>query len=259
MESLVKLEASDPLDVAGRVYLVAGAGGGLAGALITALLERDARLVLMDNDALALEQVAATHHERAIAPFSGDISDPDALAGAIDLAIARFGRLDGGLNAAGWLLVEASDSLLPEQFRACLEANLTGAFLFSQALAPVLRGHGGGSIVHIASVSSIVSNPAYAAYAGSKAGLAQVVRVLGREWARDAIRVNAIGPALTETNLTHDYLANPAFRANAIRDIPMGRLGLPEDLVGPVLLLFGPGGAFITGQTVYVDGGRTLV
>jgi len=83
--------------------------------------------------------------------------------------------------------------------------------------------------------------------------------VLGREWGPDAITVNAIGPALTETDLTRDYLANPAFRAKAISDIPMGRLGLPEDLIGPALLLLGPGGAFITGQTIYVDGGRTLV
>ena len=163
------------------------------------------------------------------------------------------------MNAAGLLPIAAAETMEADLFRRCIDVNLTGAFLFSQALAPALRAAGGGRIVHIASVSSMVSNPAYAAYAGSKGGLAQIVRVLGREWGPHGITVNAIGPALTDTALTHEYLSDPAFRKKAISDIPMGRLGEPEDLIGAALLLLGPGGGFITGQTIYVDGGRTLV
>lgn len=255
----MELTQDNPIEVAGRCYLVAGAAGGLAKPLVAALLDRGARLVLMDTDAKGLDSLIASHGSENAIPYTGDITDKAALDAAVDLGQTRFGRLDGGLNAAGLLPIAASDSMEADLFRRCIDVNLTGAFLFSQALAPALRAAGGGRIVHIASVSSMVSNPAYAAYAGSKGGLAQVVRVLGREWAPDAITVNAIGPALTETDLTRDYLSNPAFRAKAISDIPMGRLGLAEDLVGPTLLLFGPGGGFITGQTIYVDGGRTLV
>lgn len=253
------LVQDNPIEVAGRCYLVAGAAGGLARPIVAALLKRGARLILMDTDEAGLDAMIADHGSENALSFTGDITDKAALDAAVDLGKTRFGRLDGGLNAAGLLPIAASDTMDAELFRRCIDVNLTGAFLFSQALAPALRAAGGGRILHIASVSSTVSNPAYAAYAGSKGGLAQVVRVLGREWAADAITVNAIGPALTETDLTRDYLSKPAFRAKAISDIPMGRLGLPEDLIGPALLLLGPGGAFITGQTIYVDGGRTLV
>ncbi|WP_223426264.1 SDR family NAD(P)-dependent oxidoreductase [Tateyamaria pelophila] len=253
------LTQNNPLEVAGRCYLVSGAAGGLAKPIVAELLERGARLILMDTDTDGLNSVIAAHGDENAIAFTGDITDQAALDAAVDLGQTRFGCLHGGLNAAGLLPIAASDSMDADLFRQCIDVNLTGAFLFSQALAPALRAAGGGRIVHIASVSSMVSNPAYAAYAGSKGGLAQIVRVLGREWAADSIAVNAIGPALTETALTRDYLSDPAFRARAIGDIPMGRLGLPEDLVGLALLLFGPGGGFITGQTIYVDGGRTLV
>lgn len=247
----------DPMDVAGRVFVVTGAAGGLARPLVQALAERDARLLLLDTDADALNELSATMPR--IATLVGDITDAEALDRAVALAVDRFGRVDGGLNAAGMLAIAPSDTMAPDLFRRCVDVNLTGAYLFSRALAPALRATGGGRIVHIASVSSMVSNPAYAAYAGSKAGLTQVVRVLGREWAAAGITVNAIGPALTLTKLTAEFLPDPEFHAKAISDIPMGRLGTPEDLVGILLLLMGPGGAFITGQTIYVDGGRTLV
>jgi NAD(P)-dependent dehydrogenase (short-subunit alcohol dehydrogenase family) len=117
----------------------------------------------------------------------------------------------------------------------------------------------GGRIIHIASVSSNVANIDYAAYASSKAALSQLVRVMAREWATKNILVNAIGPALTETKLTRKYLSDQHFRQNAIGTIPMQRLGLPSDLFGPVIMLMSKAGAFITGQTIYVDGGRTTV
>ena len=136
--------------------------------------------------------------------------------------------------------------------------NIAGAFFFSRTLVEAMRGRA-GRIVHLASVSSFVANKGYAAYASSKAGLTQLVRVLAREWAAHGITVNAIGPALTETQLTKPYLKNAEFRQKAIEVIPMGRLGTTADIVAPILLLLAPGGAFITGQTIYIDGGRTLV
>ena len=89
--------------------------------------------------------------------------------------------------------------------------------------------------------------------------MAQLIKVLAREWAPNNILINAIGPALIDTAMTRKYLSDPNFLKNALSMIPMGRLGQPEELIGTVLLLLGRGGAFITGQTIYVDGGRTLV
>ena len=173
-------------------------------------------------------------------------------------ASRAYGPCDGVINAAGLLPIAAAGDMPAGEFQRCMDVNLNGAFFLSQAALPHMNSDG-GSIIHIASVSSLVANLEYAAYASSKAGLAQLVRVLGREWADRNIRVNAIGPALTETPLTEKYLSVPRFREQAISAIPMGRLGLPGDLLATVLLLLAPGGSFITGQTIYVDGGRTLV
>lgn len=248
---------TDPLfDVSGNTYLIAGAGGGLAKVMARALAERGARLALFDIDAAALEHVGASIP--AALTRVADMNDQVDLAQMVQLTEDRFGRIDGAINAAGLLPMAAAASFDEAVFRQCIDVNLTAAFLFSRTVAEHMRD-AGGRIVHIASVSSFVANPEYAAYASSKAGLAQMVRVLAREWAPKNILVNALGPALTETPLTRDYLADPDFRRNAISAIPMGRLGEAGDLVGALLLLLSPGGGFITGQTIYVDGGRTLV
>jgi len=172
-------------------------------------------------------------------------------------AVEKFGGVDGALNAAGVFAFGLALDLSEQAFRHSLDVNVTGSLLFSRAAAKAMRP--GGRIVHLASVSSFVANPKYVAYATAKAALTQLVRVLAREWAPSGITVNAIGPAMMETQMIAPYLADSAFRAAAISVIPMGRLATPEELIGTALLLLSPAGGFITGQTIYVDGGRTLV
>lgn len=248
---------TDPLfNVRDKVYIIAGAGGGLGQVLARALFKRGAKLVLFDIDESTLQRVGAEMPD-ALTQVA-DITNQQALSGIVQLAQERFGQIDGAINAAGLLPISAAATFEEAVFRQCIDVNLTGAFLFSRAVAEKMQDDG-GRIVHIASVSSFVANAEYAAYASSKSGLAQMVRVLAREWAPKNILVNAIGPALTETPLTQGYLSDPTFRRNAISAIPMGRLGEADDLIGTLLLLLSPGGGFITGQTVYVDGGRTLV
>jgi NAD(P)-dependent dehydrogenase (short-subunit alcohol dehydrogenase family) len=247
----------DPLfNVSDNTYLIAGAGGGLGNVMAKALAERGARLALFDIDEAALQRVGITIPD-ALTQVA-DINDQSALSEMMQLTQSRFGTIDGAINAAGLLPMAAAATFDEAVFRQCIDVNLTAAFLFSKTVAEQMQD-AGGRIVHIASVSSFVANPEYAAYASSKAGLAQMIRVLAREWAPKDILVNAIGPALTETPLTRDYLSDPGFRRNAISAIPMGRLGEADDLIGALLLLLSPAGSFITGQTIYVDGGRTLV
>ena len=248
---------TDPLfNVKDKVYIIAGAGGGLGRVLASALFKRGAKLVLFDIDEPALQR-AAIEMPDALTQVA-DLTNQESLSEIVQLAEDSFGKIDGAVNAAGLLPVSAAATLEEAVFRQCIDVNLTGAFLFSKAVAQKMED-GGGRIVHLASVSSFVANAEYAAYASSKSGLAQLVRVLAREWAPKKILVNAIGPALTETPLTQGYLSDPGFRRNAISAIPMARLGEADDLIGTLLLLLSPGGSFITGQTIYVDGGRTLV
>lgn len=245
--------------VADRVILITGAAGGLGAAITRALAERGASVIVTDIDAGRAEALGAEFAETSgIVARALDILDPAAIEAVVAETIERHGRLDGLINAAGVLPIAPIADVSSRALRETMDANFTGPFLVTRAAAAAM-GQTGGRILHLASVSSLVANPNYTAYASSKAALSQMIRVTARELAPHGITVNAIGPALTDTPLTTDYLADPEFRANAIAHIPMGRLGLPEDLVGIAIFLMGPGAAFITGQTIYVDGGRTLV
>ncbi len=251
-------DSNDPLfSIRGMTIVVAGAAGGLGSVLARALHERGARLLLIDIDEAGLEALSAGLNGDTLA-FAGDVTQEAQLREAVALAVDRFGGIDAAINAAGVFTVAPSPTLDVSEFRHCIDVNLTGAFLLSRVAADAM-GENGGRIIHFASISSVVANPEYAAYASAKAGLSHLVRVLAREWAPRNITVNAIGPALTRTKLTQAHLDDPAFHENAVGAIPLGRLGQPRDLLGAIILLLAPGGAFITGQTIYVDGGRTLV
>lgn len=235
--------------------LVTGAGGGIGTALAEALAGFGTRLAVSDLDGGAARALGAD----VGAEWSGtlDITDEDACAHAVEAATEALGGLDAVVNAAGLLTVAKADVLGAEAFRQGVEINLTGAYLLSVAARQHMGS--GGRIVHIASVSSFVANPGYAAYASSKAGLAHLVRVLAREWARDGILVNALAPSMLETAMTAELLVDQRFRERVLAEIPLRRLATPQDLIGPLVLLLSEGGRYITGQTLPVDGGRTLV
>jgi NAD(P)-dependent dehydrogenase (short-subunit alcohol dehydrogenase family) len=248
---------SDPLfDINGRTFIIGGGGGELAIFIAKELSSRGANLVIFDINQESLDLVNS-EIPSAITKIV-DINDEQAITDAMSLAKEKFGSIDGALNTASILKIAPALELDEALFRKTMDINLTGAFLFSRVAARAMQDTG-GRIVHIASVSSYVSNLEYAAYASSKAAVAQLIKVLAREWAPNNILINAIGPALIDTAMTRKYLSDPNFLKNALSMIPMGRLGQPEELIGTVLLLLGRGGAFITGQTIYVDGGRTLV
>lgn len=118
---------------------------------------------------------------------------------------------------------------------------------------------GWGRQIYCSSVSGLLAHPEHASYAASKGGINQMMRVMAREWAAHGVTVNAIAPGYTETNLTRAHLDKPGVRDHYTALIPAGRLGGVEDLTGPVLFLASDQASFMTGQILYVDGGRTLV
>ena len=244
----------DLFDITGRVVLVTGAASGLGRSLARALAVRGANLELVDRTSIG---AAASSGLDAVVHVA-DLTDEPAIKAVVEDILRRRGRLDAVVNCAGVFRIGPALKLTLEDFRASLDVNVAGAFIISRLAARAMAASG-GRIVHLASVSSHVSNEQYAAYASSKAALSHLVRVLAREWACQDITVNAIGPALTETGMTGSLLSDPSARDAALSVIPMGRFGTPEDLLGALLLLISPAGGFITGQTIYVDGGRTLV
>ncbi|NJM35810.1 MAG: SDR family oxidoreductase [Rhodomicrobium sp.] len=176
---------------------------------------------------------------------------------AIGKTVTAYGHIDGVLNATGVYRVGEAVSLPDADWDMTIDINLTGAFRLARAAGRAMLAQGHGRIVTIASVSSAVANPAYAAYAASKAGVAHLTRVLAVEWARHGVTVNAIGPSVIPTPLSQPILNNDTARSAALARIPAGRFGTPDDLTGATVFLLSAAGAFVTGQTLYVDGGRT--
>lgn len=244
----------DPLfDVGGLSVLVAGGAGGLGAVLAEAFAERGAKVLVAD-----LGTRLAEHDATRFASHPLDVTDARSCEQVIEAAEQRFSRLDVLVNATGVYRTAPALGLSLTDWKMTIDVNLTGAFLLAQAAGRVMAPRRSGRIITLASVSSAVSNPEYAAYAASKAGVAHLTRVLAVEWAAHGVTVNAIGPAMTETAMTAPVFNDPARKQAALARIPAGRFARPDDIVGTALFLAAPAGAFITGQVLYVDGGRTV-
>ena len=249
----------DLFEGAGRTGLAAGAASGIGAVLARALAARGARVLVADLDVELAREVTEELPGNGHRSCALDVRDEASCQAAVEAALGLVGRLDVLINSVGIFRTAPALELSGADFAETLATNVTGAFLLSRQAGRVMAEKGGGRMVHIASVSSQVVNPDYAAYASSKAALTHLVRVLALEWAPLGVTVNAIGPAVIMTPLVEDYLKKTGKYDYQMSRIPMGRFATAEDLIGPVLLLAAPAGVFITGQTLYVDGGRTLV
>lgn len=251
----------DPLfDIESKIVLVAGGACGLGRALSEEFACRGAHLIvadrLVDEGTNVVDSLPGQQHQFQYL----DVADQSSVIDAFDEINAKFGKIDVLINSVGIANIAPATKLSIQEFEQTMLVNVTGAFLLSQAAEQLMKKNNGGKIIHLASVSSYVVNPHYAAYSSSKAALSQLVRILALEWASAGITVNAIGPAMTPTPLTErQLLADEKSRQNALQSIPMGRFGTAQDLFGVALLLASSAGAFITGQTIFVDGGRTLI
>lgn len=247
-------------DLEGRAILLAGGAGGLGAPLAEAFAARGAHVVVADIDADRADVTAETLKRNGGTAHATvlNVVDPKSCAAAVDTTISACSRIDGLVNATGVYRVGEATALSDADWKLTLDVNLTGGFMLARAAGMAMIAQGSGRIVTIASVSSRVANPLYAAYAASKAGVSHLTRVLAVEWARHGVTVNAIGPAVTPTPLAQPILGNESARAAALARIPAGRFGTPDDIVGAAVFLLSPAGSFVTGQTIYVDGGRTV-
>jgi NAD(P)-dependent dehydrogenase (short-subunit alcohol dehydrogenase family) len=252
-------DAADPLfSLEGRVILVAGGAGGLGAPLAKAFAARGAKLLIADIDERMAGKSAEASGGEARATAL-DVTEAVSCEAAVKFAVSNWGRLDGLINASGVYRVgRVLDELDDESWERTIDINVTGAFRLARAAGRVMVAQKAGSIVTIASVSSVVANPRYAAYAASKAAVAHLTRVLAVEWSASGVRVNAIGPAVIPTAMTRQIIDNDQNREGALARIPMGRFGTPDDLIGAAVFLLSPASAFVTGQTLFVDGGRAI-
>jgi NAD(P)-dependent dehydrogenase (short-subunit alcohol dehydrogenase family) len=232
--------------------IVTGASRGIGLALARGFVEAGARVALVGRDAATLQAAAVGLGERAL-PCIVDVSIVSGIEPAFAEVATRLGGLDVLVNNAGVEEVCPSREVEEPLWDRIVDTNLKGAFFCARAAAGLMSG--GGAILNLCSLTSKVGVPGAVPYGASKSGLVGMTRALATEWAKDGIRVNAIGPGYFRTALTEVFFADEAWRERILAAIPMRRFGRLDDLVGPALFLCSDEAAYVTGQVLYIDGG----
>lgn len=237
--------------------MIAGADGGIGREVCKVLAESGATVIGVDVARSGSAENPS--YASCTGSLTGDITvDADRL---VDEAVARFGRVDAVVNLVGTQVFADLLAVTDDEWSGLINVNLGGAYRLSRAAARHMSSSAhGGTIVHFTSVTSLFGSPGQAPYAAAKAGLGNLVKSMAVEWAPFGIRVNAVSPVMTRTAINADWLDADPTRAGAIAaKIPLGRLGRPSDYAGLVRFLLSDDAAFITGQTIYADGGASLV
>jgi 2-deoxy-D-gluconate 3-dehydrogenase len=244
-------------DLTGKVAIVTGGNGGIGLGMARGLAEAGAMVVLSGRNAAKGEAAARELPGAVFVP--ADVTKKAQCQALVDAAVARFGRLDILVNNAGIAVRKAPQDLTEEEWHRVLDTNLTSAFLLSQAAYPALVKAGGGKIVNIGSVMSIMAAPHAAPYAASKGGIVQLTRALATAWAKDNIQANAILPGWIDTELTVGAREQvPGLNEMVLTRTPAGRWGVPEDLAGIAVFLCSRASDFVTGTGIPCDGGFTI-
>lgn len=245
----------------GKVAVVTGGAGGIGEALAQGLAMHGATVVVSSRNqevltSTAKKITAATGHE-AIA-IASDVTDETSMKNLFAAVAAKYGRVDILVNAMGMNIKRDAFEYPMADWDRLFEVNVKGTMIACQAAGRIMREQKGGAIVNLSSVRGIRGyTGGNTGYCATKGAVELITKALALEWAPHQIRVNALGPALVITPGTKHIADNPELAAKYAKAVPMGRIGLPEDMVGAVVFLVSEAASFVTGQTIFVDGGLT--
>jgi 3-oxoacyl-[acyl-carrier protein] reductase len=234
--------------------LVSGGSRGLGKCLVEGLFQAGYRVSTFSRQPTPFTEAQAGNRDFFFA--TADLADTEALAAFVRFAAERFGTPYGLVNCAGIAVDGTLATMPPQQIDSVLTINLAGTLHLTRlVLRRMLLADGGGAIVNISSIVGLRGYRGLAAYSAAKAGMDALTRSLARELGDRRIRVNSVAPGYLETEMTHGLSDDQ--RRQIVNRTPLGRLGLPQDVVGPALFLLSDAAAFVTGQILVVDGGIT--
>lgn len=243
-----------PYDYQGAQVLVTGGSNGIGAGIAAAYKSAGADVIITGTRASSSDY---DHDLSGYQYLQLQLTDND----QIDAVAAALPKLDILINNAGGNFA-AQDEYQPDVFEKSIQVNLLSAYRMSLACHQKLAASqlpSGGSIINLASMTSFFGVEVVPGYGAAKAGLAQLTKTLSIKWAKDNIRVNAVAAGLIESNMTAGFLAHEAASASTLERIPMSRFGAPKDIAGPVLFLTSSAAGYVTGQTLPVDGGFTVM
>jgi NAD(P)-dependent dehydrogenase (short-subunit alcohol dehydrogenase family) len=247
-------------ELEGKVCVVTGAGRGIGAAIAERFAAHGARVAIAERDA---ETGAATAARLAAGgaearAYALDVADEAGVVAVAERVVADLGRVDVLVNNAGIGLLGPSMTFPVEDFRRSLDVMVTGVFLCSREFGKALRDGGGGTIVNISSINGLTAFPMRLAYSAAKAAVISMTRVLATEWAPYGIRVNAVAPGNTKTEMVQQAVDQGLIDVETYRArTPLGRLGEPDEIAETVLFLASERSSFVTGQVIAPDGGWT--
>jgi NAD(P)-dependent dehydrogenase (short-subunit alcohol dehydrogenase family) len=243
----------------GKVAIITGGGTGIGEATAKLFTDQGAKVVITGRRKEVLESVAKAILASGgkVLTVSGSVTDEAHVQSAVDQAVRTFGKLDILVNNAaignfGALLHEVTD----QDWAQVLDTNLTGVFRFTRAAIPHMLGRG-GSIINVSSVAGMVGIAKSAAYSSTKGAMLALTRALAIDYAKEKIRCNCVCPALVDTPMAADAIADPKMNAMMMAAHPIGRLGTPDDVARMLLYLASDDASWVTGSVFTIDGGWT--
>ncbi len=254
---------SSLFDLSGRTALVTGAARGLGRAISLGLARQGADVALVDREPTGAEASAEAIRglgRKAIA-LAGDVASEEDVRGTVAAAIEHFGQIDILVNNAGITRRIALDDWTAAEWEEVIRINQIGTFLMAREVGRPMVARRSGSIINVSALGGglVGLGRGNAIYCSTKGAIAALTRDLAAEWARDGVRVNAVAPGWFRTEMNRPLLANQSALSRILDRVPLGRLGEPEDVVGPVVFLASEAAAMITGHLLPIDGGASAI
>jgi len=245
----------------GKVAFVTGGASGIGKGIAEEFARLGAKVIIADLDEELAEEVAGNMKESGldVIPKQLDVTSEDSVCEIFESVKNEFGGLDILVNSAGTGCMSAIDELIEEEWDMVIDVNLKGTFLCTREAAKIMKERGGGKIINLSSINETVPLAGEVPYCASKGGVMMLTRASALELAPYGINVNALGPGAIDTPLMEEVLSVPEIRDGILRQIPFGRLGKPEDVARAAVFLASELSNWVTGHTLYVDGGMHLV